>query len=800
MSIFAPNFFMKSLFTFFILTFSLSVFSQSSSNITLVGSLDYPGTEGNDVWGYVDSTGIEYALVGMQNGFSVVNLSDPSNPMESFFIAGAQSIWRDIKVWDHYAFVTADEGVDGLLIVDLDDMTGNTYQFSNTDESGNFMFSHAHNIYIDEFGKAYIFGGDIGNNSQDNAGALILDVTNVSLEEGNIVLPSTLGIFDNFYLHDGMARGDTLWGSAVYEGYFFAIDVSDPSDPKIFNDSLAFHQTPNAFTHNCWISDDGNTLFTTDEKSGAYIAAYDVSDLENIQEIDRIRSSPEIATVIPHNAHVYGDFLVSSYYRDGIVIHDISHPSNMVEVGHYDAFSGGGDGFDGSWGAYPYLPSGLVLSVEINSGPNGEGQLLVLDPEYKRAAFLEGLVKDSLSGNPLSNASIRILTYSIISASTNLSGNYFMGIDNANTYDVEYSKEGYFTDTVEVTLVNGEIIVQNIALLPKNSFSKTGKIVDSQGNGIPNCNLFISSAFLKDSLVTDQNGDFTIDTLFQSDYSFFYGKWGYRTKCESITVLNDSSSIILNLERSYYDDFTFDFGWTTSGNASSGIWEIGNPNPTISDNEIFNPSDDIDNDCYVNALITGNNLGGGATADDVDDGFTQITSPVFDLSSYNNPAIKYFEWFANGSGWSDGNDSLSVYLSNGMTSKLVATTIGQLNNQWVEKNINISQFIEPASEMTISFKVSDYNPYNHLVEAGIDGFEVYEDSTVSINELLYEKTIYPNPAKNQINVSINGLKMIYNLSGRLVLSTNEKSIDITNLKSGIYFINTNEHFYKFVKL
>ena len=81
-----------------------------------------------------------------------------------------------------------------------------------------------------------------------------------------------------------MARGDTLWGSAVYEGYFFAIDVSNPLEPVIFNDSLAFHQTPNAFTHNCWISDDGNTLFTTDEKSGAYIAAYDVSDLSNIQE------------------------------------------------------------------------------------------------------------------------------------------------------------------------------------------------------------------------------------------------------------------------------------------------------------------------------------------------------------------------------------------------------------------------------------------------------------------------------------------------------------------------------------
>ncbi len=792
---------MKKLFILITLTFSISVFSQSSNNISLVGSLDYPGTEGNDVWGYVDSTGTEYALVGMQNGFSVVNLSVPSNPTESFFIPGVQSTWRDIKVWGNYAYVTCDEGSDGLLIVDLKDMTGSTYLYTNNDNSGNFMFSKAHNIYIDEFGKAYVFGGNVGGNSQDNAGALILNVTDVSLEQGNIVLPEILGLFDNFYLHDGMARGDTLWGSAVYEGYFFAIDVSNPSDPVIFNDSLAFHQTPNAFTHNCWISDDGNTLFTTDEQSGAYIAAYDVSDLSNIQEIDRIRSSPEIATVIPHNAHVHGDFLVTSYYRDGIVIHDISNPNNMVEVGHYDAFSGGGDGFDGSWGAYPYLPSGLVLSTEINSGTNGEGQLLVLEPEYERAAFLKGSVKDSLSGDPISNATIRILTYNIISSSTNLSGNYFMGIGNANTYDVEYSKDGYFTDTLEVTLINGEIIVQNIALLPKDSFSKTGKIVDSQGNGIPNCNLMISSSFFKDSLTTNQFGEFILDTLFQSDYTFYYGKWGYRTKCDILTISNDSLSLLLDLEHSYYDDFTFNFGWTVTGNSTSGVWEIGTPIPTIENGEIYNPSDDISVDCYSNALVTGNALGGGATADDIDDGYTLVTSPLFDLTTYNNPTIRFFEWFANGSGWSEGNDSLIVYISNGITTKKIYSTIGQLNNQWIEKNIIISQFIDPTSEMKISFKVSDYNPYNHLVEAGIDGFEVYEDNSLSIKyELSIDDIIYPNPAKNQINISIDGLKNIYNLSGMLLFSTNENFIDISLLKSGVYFINTNEQFFKFVKL
>ena len=119
----------------------------------------------------------------------------------------------------------------------------------------------------------------------------------------------------------------------------------------------------------------------------------------------------------------------------------------------------------------------------------------------------------------------------------------------------------------------------------------------------------------------------------------------------------------------------------------------------------------------------------------------------------------------------------------------------------MEKNINISQFIEPTSEMRVSFKVSDYNPYNHLVEAGIDGFEVYEDNSATINyELAIDDVIFPNPTKNQINVSIVGLKKIYSLSGKLLISTNDKIIDVSILKAGVYFINTNEQFYKFVKL
>ena len=670
------------------------------------------------------------------------------------------------------------------------------------DFNGDYMFYRAHNIFIDEFGKAFIFGGNVGGGTT-NDGALILDVTSVSLDPNNTILPTKLGLFDNFYLHDGMARGDTLWGAAVYEGNFFAIDVSDPSNPTIFNDSLAFYETPNSFTHNCWISDDGKTLFTTDEVSGGYIASYDVSDLFNIQELDRIQSSPDIGTVIPHNVHVKDHYLVSSYYRDGIVVHDISYPNHMVEVAHYDAYAFGGDGFDGSWGAYPFLPSGLILSSEINSGANSEGLLLILQPEYSPACFLEGLVKDSLSGLLISNASIRILGYNILTTTSNLFGNYFIGTASPNTYDVEFSKYGYFTDTLQIEFTSGNVVTKNVALLPKDSFSKTGKVINNFGEGIANALLHISSPFLRDSIICDQNGDFNIDTLYQDNYTIYVGQWGYQTLCQEMTILNDSMPIILTLDSTYYDDFTFDFGWQSSGTSSDGFWEMGKPNPTINDNLIYNPAQDIDTDCSNNAFITGNAIGGGAGADDVDDGFALLTSPNFNLNSYNNPAIKCYIWFANGGGWSNADDSLNVYLSNEESTVMVASFVGQMNNSWQELNINVSQYIAKSSEMSLKVKVTDYAPYNHLSEGGFDGFEVYEDTLnpLSIEQEINDQVIiYPNPSSFEINIIAQGQKTIYNTSGKLIFKTEKNRISIDNFPKGLYFVKIGNSFYKFIKI
>ena len=52
-------------------------------------------------------------------------------------------------------------------------------------------------------------------------------------------------------------------------------------------------------------------------------------------ELDRIQSLPG-TTVIPHNAHVYGQWVVTSYYTSGVQIVDAKYPELLVEVGYYD--------------------------------------------------------------------------------------------------------------------------------------------------------------------------------------------------------------------------------------------------------------------------------------------------------------------------------------------------------------------------------------------------------------------------------------------------------------------------------
>jgi len=696
--------------------------SQSNYNLSLLGTLDWNNTEGSDIWGWADGIGNEYALVGLNNGFSVVNVTTPTNPVEEFFISDINSTWRDVKTFGHYAYVTTEANA-GLLIVDLSDMSGNTYFYQTIFNGNNSSteFTAAHNLYIDENGVAYIFGASSNSGSSPADGAIFLDVATDPID------PSYLGEWNDFYIHDGMVRGDTMYVGCIYEGELYIVDVSNKNNPQ----NLGHTTTPSSFTHNAWVSNDGNYVFTTDEQSDAYVGSYNITDMNNIQEVDRIQSNPG-SNSIPHNAHVDGNFLITSWYRDGTVVHDITYPNNMIEVANYDSYAGSGDGFDGCWGTYPLLPSGNIISSDINSNNSNNARLLVYSRDFQQASYLDGNVSDITNSLPIASANIEILnTLSLISTSSDISGNYSSGIASTGNYDIVFSAAGYLSDTLNTNLSSGIITTVDIQLQPLVSFNTSGIVVDINGNGIENADVLIYNNDNTFTVTTDNLGNFNLNNIYEGNYNIIAGHWGYITVCsdEYISSSNPLQPIVLS--EGYYDDFTFNFGWSVSGgifNPNDGIWQRGNPEGTSDSGINYNPEDDVDNDCFENAYVTGLEAGTQTGSRDVDDFNTILTSPILDLSGNQDYILNYDVWFSNGFSWgAPPNDSLTVSVSNGATNVVIDILTASSNNlgEWSSKSFDLSQIISLNNNIQFSIETADWDALGgHWVEGGFDNFYI----------------------------------------------------------------------------
>jgi len=425
----------------------LSLSGTAQRNMSLLGRLQYD-EELSDVWGWSNGKS-EYALVGLNNGFSVVDISDPGTPTEVFFQPGPGTSWRDIKTWKGYAYIT-NESSEGLLIVDLNSLPENPNLDTATYTGDEFSFQRAHNLYIDENGICYIFGAN-----HALGGVIVLDLNQDPMN------PVELGRFNGFNLHDGVARGDTLWGFAIDNGNVAVLDVSDKANLEL----IGSFPSPGKAAHNGWFSDDNRYIFTTDEMDNGVVAAYDMSDLGNPKELDRYRSNPG-SNSVPHNVHYHEGFLVTSYYKDGITLVDASRPRNLIETGFYDTSpEASGGGTSGCWGAYPFLPSGLVLATDIANG------LFVFRPHYIKGCYLEGTIRSGDDCSTVLRPRIQILSTDVAKTGE-LNGTYAVGFHQAGTYSVLVEADGYISKTVDnVVLENGVLTNLNVRLDPVDGTS-----------------------------------------------------------------------------------------------------------------------------------------------------------------------------------------------------------------------------------------------------------------------------------------------------------------------------------------
>ncbi len=768
---------------------SISTFAQL--NLEYVGNITYDQIL-SDIWGYVAPDDTEYGIVGVFDGVSVVSIADPANPTEVDFVPGANSGWRDIKTWKDFAYVI-NETANGLAVIDLSTLPDSVVAYDWTPDIPDLgTLSTCHNIFIDEFGYAYISGCNL------NAGGIL--VLNVDTPDGT---PEYITSMPAIYSHDVYARNNILYSSDLNIGQFTIYDVSDKENIQPIGD----HNTPFNFTHNTWPSDDETILFTTDELANAPVGSYDISDPGNIQELDQFRPYETLGDgVIPHNVHVWNDWLIISYYTDGCIIVDGSRPENLVEVGNFDTFIPATTGFSGAWGAYPFLPSSLVLVSDIGNG------MYVLEPTYVRACWLEGNITNANTSDPILGAEVEILNTNVFETS-DIAGDYKTGLAIAGTYEVQVHKAGYEPFTGQAVLENDVVTILNVELVPLPSFAMTGTVVDAaDGTGIPNAIVNIINDDFDFNIETDANGNFVIASAFEGTYNAFAGKWGYST-VEDLgwSFDENNSSVIIELTQGYQDPFQLDLGWSVESTAFIGEFERGTPQGIFVPQAgyFINPQNDVPDDvgtrCYETAIGTDPN------SDVLLGGTTSIISPTFDLSNLNEPMISYaaFLWTVNivEQDPTLGNATLEVILDNGFETVTVETiTYEDLFTppEWYNYEINVQDIFgsnpDSLSNLRIEFTaISD--GFQQIAEVAVDHFLTWDASPTNVGDLLSLQTFEasPNPSISNFNIQYklesfdsDSQLVIFNALGQRVQTFELNDITGTigfggDFEKGIYF-------------
>jgi len=344
----------------------------TASGIDLLGcmsvnAISSASTSGSDIWGYASPSGREYALMGVELGFGFVEVTDPTSPSLVGFIPSPASIWHDIKVLGPYAYAVNDvpDGV-GLQVIDLTEIDNATVTLAATmNEMG---LETAHNIALNpQSGFAYLCGANLFN-----GGLIAVDLSNP-------IEPHIAGSWDDVNIHDALAvtyeegpnaGREIVFAAAGSEGLKI-IDATDKDNLTALSTLIYPHQT---FTHSFALTSDLRYLFISDEvdeignpgieTTTTYVV--DVADPDNPRFLTSFTNG---LSSIDHNLVTRGHLLFEANYRSGLRVFDVRDILNVREVGFFDTYPENDDlEFEGSWGVFTGLPSGLVLVSDINRG------------------------------------------------------------------------------------------------------------------------------------------------------------------------------------------------------------------------------------------------------------------------------------------------------------------------------------------------------------------------------------------------------------------------------------------------
>ena len=382
----------------------------------------------------------EYAIIGSRTKVHFLDVTNPTSPvLKAEFVGGANSPWRDFKTFDHYAYGVADSGNEGLMIFDLTALPSGSITLAS---QSNNDFGRAHNIYIDAPNeRMYVVGSDTRGN-----GVIIYSLADP-------LNPSIIADINmtGGYIHDIFVQGNIAYASHGFNGMYI-YDMTTPTNPVL----LANINTGN-FNHSSWITENGSHLIYAEEvPSGLPMGMIDLSGIaQSNLSITSTFSFPLLApnhtNVTYHNPYIIGDYAIVSSYLDGVIIVDISNPSNPQLAGWFDTFptNTNYNGGSGCWGVYPYFPSGNIIASDISNGLFVLGTTINITTECNNGVMDEFETGIDCGGfcAPCNNSLTVDFQADVVTGLAPLTVNFTELANNETSYQWDFDNDGTTDDT-----------------------------------------------------------------------------------------------------------------------------------------------------------------------------------------------------------------------------------------------------------------------------------------------------------------------------------------------------------------
>lgn len=366
------------------------------------------GEKLNDIWGWTDpETGSEYALVGLTDGVSIVDITTPSEPIvigklnepehlqknknlilphhEDGGFKGA-SAWRDLKVYRNHLFVVSEQVGHGMQVFDLTQLRDINREEAPIffEEDINYgLFGNAHNIEINELtGYAYAVGVTTGEVCAEKGGLHIINIQSPlePIFAGCYYDAEAGGITRQGYIHDTQCviysgpdaayQGREICFNSA-ESVFLITDVEE----KLNASTISIESFEgSSYIHQGWLTEDHRYFFMNDEgdeRQFNHQTRTYVWNVENLENPEMIGYYEHPTQAVDHNLYINNGIMYQANYTAGLRVLDVSNPlpDQVTEIGYFNTTPNNDEPvFSGLWSVYPWFSDQKIVVSDINNG------------------------------------------------------------------------------------------------------------------------------------------------------------------------------------------------------------------------------------------------------------------------------------------------------------------------------------------------------------------------------------------------------------------------------------------------